>query len=119
VQLLPVVLSIPPLHFYSEASAAQHPAASAEPQQSFGASSAQHGFGQGIGQGLSQSPSPAQHGLGQSSVQGVFGQSVDSACVAIIWGFAAVDAIIGQPVPAAGQHPAFAGASVAVGLLFA
>jgi hypothetical protein len=69
--------------------AAQHPVASAVPQQPFWASSAQQGFGQGIGQGLSQTPSafsPAQHGFGQPSTHGVLVQPVDSPWAAIIFG---------------------------------
>jgi hypothetical protein len=83
------------------------------PQQPFEVFSGQHGFGQGIGQGSSQTPSafsPAQHGFGQPSVHGVLLQSVDSACTGIIWGHAVI-------LPVAGQHPCFTGASVAAGLL--
>jgi hypothetical protein len=65
-------------------------------------SSAQHGFGQGIGQGLSQQPSsfpPAQHGFGQPVVQGVAESSVDAIWAAIIFGQDAIWAIIGQQPP--------------------
>ena len=102
-------LHMRPTIYWVAASAAQHPLASAVPQQP---SSAQHGFGQGIGQGLSQQPSafsPAQHGFGQPSVHGILLQPVDSACIAIM----------GQPAPDAGQHPTFAGDCVSAGLLFA
>jgi len=105
---LPVSLHL--IFIYSVASAAQHPVP-AVPQQALGASSTQHGFGQGIGQGLSQTPSapsPAQHGFGQTSVHGVLAQPVDSACIAAIWGH---DAIL----PIAGQHPSFAGVCVSAG----
>jgi hypothetical protein len=74
-----------------------------DPQQP---SSAQHGFGQGIGQGLSQTPSafsPAQHGFGQHVVQGVAESSVDAICAAIIFGQDAIWAIIGQQPPDAWQ----------------
>jgi len=64
-------------------------------------SSAQHGFGQGIGQGVSQQssqqPSSAQHGLGQSVVQGVPEQP-DAVCSApAILAHPSEAAIIGQP----------------------
>jgi len=70
----------------------QHPVVQAVPQQP---SSAQHGFGQGIGQGSSQQPSSTQHGFGHSVVHGVLSQAVDSACAAI-FGHDAVWAVIGQ-----------------------
>jgi hypothetical protein len=94
-----------PKTYFAAASATQHPLASALTQQP---PSTQHGFGQGIGQGLSQQPSsfsPEQHGFGQPSVHGVLGQPVDSACIADIWGHAAI-------FPVAGQHPTFVCVSV-------
>jgi hypothetical protein len=91
-------LIAPPI-YYSLVLAAQDPALSAKPQHPLWAPSAQHGFG-------------------QSSLHGVFGQSVDSVWVAIIWVFTAADAIIGQPVPAAGQAVAGASESFTAGLMF-
>ena len=90
------------------------------PQHPFGPSSAQHGFGQGIGQGLSHTPSalpPTQQGFGQPVVQGVPEQPAESACAAIIFGQDAVCAVIGQPpIP---PWQAFAGASLSAELLLA
>jgi hypothetical protein len=79
------------------------PVEPAVPQQPFGKSSAQQGFGQGIGQGLSQpsTASPAQHGFGQSVVQGVTEPSVDAISSAVIFGQDALWAVIGQQLPEA------------------
>jgi hypothetical protein len=67
-------------------------------QQPFGASSAQQGFGQGIGQGLSQ-PSPAQHGFGQPVLQVVTEPSIDAISAAATFGQDTVWAVIGQQPP--------------------
>jgi hypothetical protein len=77
------------------------PVEPAVPQQPFGASSAQQGFGQGVGQGLSQpsTASPAQHGFGQPVVQGLTAPSVDAISAVATFGQDAVWAVAAQQLP--------------------